>query len=186
MIPPLDLNQLNRQLDEWYANMAEVERTIADPERRLQLRQAMQQVRQGQSVVNAEYQKEIDAIAEQIDAVKRGRAETLARLDELTAQAATPEAPATTPTPTVDPARGLAWRDELLARYAPKAAGETADSDRVDEGSVAKHWEEPAILEATTQPPPPSKPTVIQNPPERAKPKSKDADIWDDLSKSEE
>ena len=125
MIPPLDLADLNRKLDEWCAHLAEVEPTVADPERRMQLRQALEQIRQGQATVNAEYQKEIDSLAARTAAVQKQNAETLAQLEALQREAAAaPEAPA--PSVAIDPGRGMARRDELLQRYAKRRPGAPA------------------------------------------------------------
>jgi hypothetical protein len=121
MMPAVDLADLNRKIEAWYAHLVEVEPKIADPERRRQMRQAMEQMRQCQATINAELPKEIEALAARTAAVQKENAETLAHLEALGRPAVAPPAPepeVPAPPAPIDPPRGQAWRDELLQRYA--------------------------------------------------------------------
>jgi SAM-dependent methyltransferase len=134
MIPPLDLADLNRKLDEWCARIVEAEPTVADPERRMQLRHAMAEIRQGQAMVNAEYQKEIDSLAARTAAVQRESAETLAELEALKSRVDAPSAEVPVPPEPIDPARGVRLRDELLKHFAtasPMVAARGSDAGDV-------------------------------------------------------
>lgn len=184
MIPPLDLEKLNQQLQAWYAEIEGIEQTIADPERRAQMRQAVEQVRQGHAVVNAEYAKEIASIARRTAAVETQNAETLAQVAAVRAaveqqQALAPAASGIEP-PLVssDVHLGFNLRTELLNRYAP--TDEADDRMAEDPGSVSKRW---AATEEVGDPQNPPRPTASEPP--RKKPVGED-DAWHDLSTSED
>lgn len=139
MMPPVDLADLNRKIDAWLAQLVEVEPTIADPERRRQLRHALEQMRECQALLNVELPKEVDALAARTAAVQRQNAETEARLEALKRQAdarPTESEPAPAPPAPIDPGRGAAWRDELLRRY---VRPRHAPPDRPSEGFSSEY-----------------------------------------------
>lgn len=124
MIPNFDLAKLNQQLEQWYAMIAHAQtQPLAEEPRRL-LEQALEQVRRGQAVFNAEYPKEAAAFQQRLEAVKRTNAETLAKVESLKQQVAEfkmPEPAAPPVLKPIDGQLGFTFRDELLARYVPKA-----------------------------------------------------------------
>lgn len=163
MIPPLDLPNLNRQLEEWFEQIAEVAPTIADPERRQQLLQAMAQMREGQAIVNAEYQKTVHEVAARTAAVEQQNAETLAQLGALqsrAAAAAAAEPPAPPPPPAIDPARGRRLRDELVQRYRPVTPRVAAGADAGDVADIESGEFAPA-RRMPSEPPSPVQPTRL-------------------------
>jgi hypothetical protein len=184
-IPPLDLTQLNRQLEAWCEQIREIEPTVGDPERRAQLRQALAQIEESQARLKADYQREVDAINARIDAAHRQVAENEAQLKALSAETGR-AAPAPPTPPPIDPAHGLRLRDELLDRFAPRPVSPHADADAVDEGSVSKHWvgqdleasnASDSVSESSDRSPEPSPPSKQR--------KTQSGDAWQDLSDSE-
>lgn len=185
MNPALDLVELNRKLQDWYAQLAEIEGAVTDPERRLQLRQALDQVRQGQSVIQTEYEKEMNAIAARTAAVQRKQEEILARAAALKAETEAPSVPAPTTAPSYDPADRVRLRDEFLARFARLPAS-VPSLDNIELGSVSKHWEVAEATEAKPSPPTPPVPSPPPLPPNRPGKRKGGDEIWEDLSTREE
>lgn len=190
MIPPLDLPRFNKDLESWLAEMEGIESRLADPQRRLEMRQAIEQVREGQKVVNAEYAREIQSIAARTAAVEKQNAETTARLAKLRAEvadslAARPEPAATTPLVSDDRQLGDLLRREMLARYAQPQAP-TRPDDAISEGSVAKYWEGSESSESSVSGAEEEKGGSPTAPGDKERPKKRPGDeLWEDLSREE-
>lgn len=182
--PPIDIAAFHQHIEAWLAHMTALRAEAPDHPMRDVLDQALAQVRQGQATLKTEYQKAMDLIQGRVATVERIRAETMAKLEALPAEVAAKTAAQAPAPPPVDPQLGFVLRQELLDRY---ARGGVKERDRVDEGSVSKHWVETEEPAASAAAPPPAKDDDQPQIPARKMPaKHPSGEAWEDLSQSEE
>src|SRR5262249_35815943 len=149
---PENLPNLWQQLDHFYNVMSGVQASLQDPKRKQMLGELLDQFKK----YRAEAEESVPALVrmmqkdgEDLKAWAEGYQHELQRMQKAAAEQRqadaprAPEPPPPAPPPVPPPIPGLATglAGELLARYAPPPARPVAH-DRVDEGSVSKHWEE--------------------------------------------
>lgn len=124
MIPNFDLAKFNQQINAWLTAIAEAQQEPMGAEPRQLLEQAIAQVKRGQEMFNANYAKEAAAFKQEMEAVERMNAQTLAEAEAIKKQVSEfkiPEPPPPPVPPPIDPQLGFTLRQELLDRYTPKA-----------------------------------------------------------------
>lgn len=186
---PNDLN-LWQRLDHFYQVMSGVQQSLQDPQRKQMLGELLEQFRKHR----AEAEKTVPALVKKMETDTldlktwcEGMQKDLAAMqkdvdERLKAEAEgkrPPPAPAPAPAYRPAPDQAAALSQELLTRFAAQAA---KASDRVDEGSVSKHWEETSVAEAPapkTPAAPARAPSPTAPPAQPKKPPAQSDDVSD-------